>query len=98
MPSPRPLRNKLSLADFRDKYGKKAVSKLKVVNGFRMWIDTSGYYFNNGDTVEYQGEVHVVLGNSNKGAYIRLVSDPKRNVKPKLCRLIQRNNGFVLAA
>ena len=90
--------NKLSLADFRQKYGKEAVSALKVVKGTRMWVDTSGYQFNKGDTIKYQGEIHVVLGNSNKGAYIRLVSDPKKNVKPNLCRLIQRSNGFVRAA
>ena len=89
---------KRSLADFREKYGKKAVSKLQVVKGTRMWINTSGYQFYKGDTVLYQGQMHTVLGNSNGGAYIRLVSSPKQNVKPNLCKLIQRANGFVRVA
>ncbi len=89
---------KLSLVDFRDKQGKKAVSALKVVKGTRMWIDTSGYQFNKGDTVIYKGKIQVVLGNSNGGDYIRFVSDPKKNIKPKLCRLIQRSTGFVRVA
>lgn len=90
--------NKLSLADFRLEYGKKAVSKLKVVKGTRMWLDTSGYQFRKGDTVRYNGEINVVQGNSNGGAYLRLVSDPKKNVKPNLCRLIQKSTGFVKVA
>jgi hypothetical protein len=89
---------KLSLAEFRKEYGKKAVSELKVVKGTRMWIDTSGYQFNKGDTVWYQGREETVLGNSNGGAYVRLVSEPKKNVKPKQCRLIQRSTGFVKVA
>ena len=86
---------KLSLACFREQYGKKAVSQLKVVKGTRMWIDTSGYQFNKGDTVCHQGQTHVVMGNTNGGAYIRLISAPKKNVKPKECQLIQRATGFV---
>ena len=89
---------KLSLADFRVEFGKKAVSRLKVVKGTRMWIDTSGYQLRKGDTVRYQGQINVVLGNTNGGTYIRLVSDPKKNVKPKLCQLIQRATGFVRVA
>lgn len=89
---------KLSLADFRDKYGKKAVSGLKVVKGTRMWIDTSGYQFSKGDTVKYNGKTEVVQGNSNGGAYVRLVSDPNKNIKPRLCRLIQKSTGFVRVA
>ena len=87
--------DKLSLSDFRVKYGKKAVSALKVVKGTRMWVDSSGYQFSKGDIVLHQGVEQVVLGNSNGGSYVRLVNDPKKNVKPKLCRLIQKNSGFV---
>jgi hypothetical protein len=90
--------NKLSLADFRLQYGKNAVSKLHVVKGTRMWIDTSGYQFNKGDTVAYNGKKEVVQGNSNGGAYIRLASDPKKNVKPAHCKLIQKATGFVRVA
>jgi hypothetical protein len=86
------------LADFRTKYGKQAVSQLKLVKGTRMWINNAGYTFNKGDVIQYQGQTKIVLGNSNGGAYIRLVSEPKKNVKPNLCKLIQRANGFVKVA
>ena len=89
---------KLSLADFREKYGKKAVSTLKVVKGTRMWLDNSGYQFSKGDTIFYKGKSDVVQGNSNGGTYLRLASDPKKNVKPRDCRLIQRVTGFVRVA
>jgi len=90
--------DKLSLVDFKAQYGKKAVSQLKVVKGTRMWIDNSGYQFNKGDTLYYNGKTDVVQGNTNKGAYLRLISNPKENVKPALCRLIQRAGGFVRVA
>lgn len=89
---------KLSLNDFRVKYGKKAVSQLKVIKGTRMWIDNTGYQFNKGDVIQYQGKRQIVLGNSNGGAYIRLVSESKKNIKPTLCKLIQKANGFVQVA
>ena len=63
-----------------------------------MWIDDSGYLFNKADTIYDKGKVEVVKGNSTNGAYLRLVSDPKKNVKPGLCRLIQRASGFVRVA
>lgn len=89
---------KLSLDCFREQYGKRAVSQLKVVKGTRMWINNNDYQFNKGDIVRYNGRKHVVQGNSNGGTYLRLASDPKKNVKPKDCRLIQRATGFVQVA
>ena len=88
----------MSLACFRKKYGRKAVSKLTVVKGAKTRINTGNYQLNKGDTVEYNGRIHIVKSNTNSGHYISLMGYSVKGLQPKFCRLIQPSMGFVSVA
>ncbi len=83
-----------SLAEYRKEKGKRAVSKLKVTKGMRTFVDQSNYQFFKGDLVFYNKKLHVVKGNTNSGAYVRLEGQKNTNFKPKDLRLVEKNKGF----
>lgn len=83
-----------SLAEYRQKHGEKAVSKLNLTKGFRPFIDKSNYQFEAGDLVWFKGSKYVISGNSNGGAYVRLKGQGNLNFKPKELQLIEKSRGF----
>lgn len=83
-----------SLAEYREKYGEKAVSKLRVTKGMRTFVDRSGYVFEAGDLVVFKRKMYVVAGNSNGGIYVRLTGQGSTNFKPRDLKLLEKHKGF----
>ena len=83
-----------SLEEYRQEFGQKAVSKLKVTKGTRTFIDRSGYSFNKGDLVLNNNRMQVISGVTNGGLYVRIVGEKTKNFKPSELVILERAKNF----
>ena len=83
-----------SLEEYRQEFGQKAVSKLKVTKGTRTFIDRSGYSFNKGDLVLNNNRIQVISGVTNGGLYVRIVGEKTKNFKPSELVILERAKNF----
>ena len=84
-----------SLEDFREKYGEKEVSKIKVLQGIKKMTSKEEFLFNKGDLVNNKGKKKIVTGTSNAGKYLRLMGEGTKNFRLKECKLLEKSKGFV---
>jgi hypothetical protein len=84
-----------SLEEFREKYGVKAVSNLKVLQGIKKMTSKDEFLFNKGDLVNQKGKTNVITGTSNGGKYVRLMNQGTKNFKLNELKLLEKSKGFV---
>jgi hypothetical protein len=84
-----------SLEEFREKYGEKEVSKIKVLQGIKKMNSKEIFLFNKGDLVNHKGKRNVITGTSNAGRYVRLKGQGTKNFKLNELTLLEKSKGFV---